>query len=338
MRQNGYRSQMFKNDSGPEFFFAQEQKRKNYLSLLKTRDQIRNWLKEKGYLEVLVPTLYAETVPDLNLESFRVDFQSVFDPNFKRQLYLQTSPELLMKQMLVSGFERIFYLGPVFRQGELSETHHPEFTMAEWYHVNWNYMDLMDELSEMLRQLFGIRKIRRLTMRDALLDSAGIDFLQLRTQKDLALAIQRKNSSLRVKGLDWSELFELALVEWLSPWLKAQGVILIYDWPSEFAMQGKIKDKEHLVCERFELYINGLEIANGYSEETDSEEMKKRFKTEIKKRKNLKREQVSLPEKFLASLKLGLPNCAGVSLGLERLCMALLGIDNLDQLLPFRTL
>ncbi len=325
----------FKN--GPERFLANQILKENYRFLLKTRDAIRNWLKSRGYLEMVLPALSPETVPDLNLESFPVNFQSVFDRRKKRRLFLQTSPELLLKRMMAAGFENIFYLGPAFRQGEFSAHHHPEFTMAEWYHKGADYQFLMAELEAMLSELCGIKKpIAKMTMREAMSKAADLDFLELTRTAQLARLLAGKIPGLKTSGMDWADLFELALVELLDPWLKNQGVIFIYDWPAPFAMQGKLKDDDSRLCERFELYLNGIEVANGYTENTHPEEMLMRLKAEMKKRKKLGRSEIPLPEKFLGSLRLGLPPCAGVSLGLERLCLALLRLESLDQLIPFR--
>ena len=309
----------------------------NYLFLLAARDKVRGFLKENGYLEVLIPTLFPETVPDINLESFVVTFQSVFYRRHKARLFLQTSPELLLKRMLASGFEAIFYLGPVFRQGEFAEKHHPEFTMAEWYRTGYSYSNLMSEMERMLATLFNIKHpIPRITMREAMIQASGIDFLKTQTSRQLAAEIKRRIKHFDPKGMDYCDLLEFAMVEWLDQWLADKPAIFIYDWPSQFSMQAKLNPKDKRLCERFELYMRGLEIANGYTEATDSAEMELRLRAEIKKRKKLGRKVTPMPVRFLQSLDRGFPACAGVSLGLERLCMGLLGLHNLDQLIAFR--
>lgn len=326
-----------KTGAGPERFLRSRDELENYLFLLKARDEIRGWLKLRGYLEVLIPVLSPETVPDLNLDSFSVGFESVFKIGEKRKLFLQTSPELLLKRMLASGFKRIFYLGPVFRQGEFAEKHHPEFTMAEWYHAGYSYLDLMAELEEMLSLLFLLKTpIPKITMQEALIQAAGIDFLSCHDKKRLACAIKEKNTYFKSRGMGWADLFEYAVVEWLSPWLEKRDAVFIYNWPGQTAMQGKLLSSDQRVAERFELYIRGIEIANGYTESTDAAEMEKRFKAEIRKRRALKRPSIPLPAKFLSGLKLGAPEAAGVSLGVERLCLALLGLNNMDQLMAYR--
>jgi elongation factor P--(R)-beta-lysine ligase len=322
---------------GPERFALRKDDLKNYRFLLQARDQIRSWLNRKGYLEAMVPTLSPETVPDLNLESFEVEFKSAFTNEPGRRLFLQTSPELLLKRMLAAGFERIFYLGPVFRQGEFAERHHPEFFMAEWYRAGINYLDLMKELEQMLGELFKVKTpVPKFKMRDALNEASGIDFLKLQDKQALAAAIKQRDPSFRSAGLDWVDLFEFAVVEWLQPWLEKQDAVFIHDWPAQTAMQGKLKLKDRRVAERFELYLRGTEVANGYTESTDAAEMEKRFRAEVRKRKRLGRMSVPLPGKFLKTLRSGMPGAAGVSLGLERLCLALLGLDDLDRLMAFR--
>ncbi len=322
--------------AGPERFPANPAHLENYRFLISAAGQIRAWMKQRGYTEVIIPCLSPETVPDLNLESFSLKFQSVFDPEHQQELFLQTSPELMMKRLLAAGLQNIFYLGPAFRQGELSKNHHPEFTILEWYRTGSDYLFLMRELDRMLSGLFGIKKIPRISMREALKKSAGWDFRDLQDPRKFARFLQKKIPGLKTKGSDWPELFERALLQWLEPWLAKQDAVFVYDWPSQLSMQAKLKDADPMLCQRFELYLKGREIANGYTEATDPGQMKKRLQAEIQKRKKLGRKNIPLPRKFLHSLELGLTPCAGVSLGLDRLCLALLNLDSLNQLLPFR--
>jgi len=337
MKRNGSEKPRRIKSIGPERFLENRAELHNYLFLLNARDKIREWLKSRGYLEALLPSLAPETVPDLNLESFAVEFKSVFIPGQKSTLYLQTSPELLLKRLLASGVSAVFYLGPAFRQGELAEKHHPEFTMAEWYRAGFSYLDLMAEMEKMLAGLFGLQKpFLRMTLREAMVQASGIDFLQLQKTSALARAIQSRLKSFDAQVMDFCDLLEFAMVQWLDPWLIAKDAVFIYDWPFQLAMQARLKPGDPRLAERFELYLRGLEIANGYTEAVAGSELKQRFRAEIQKRKKTGRKTVPLPEKFLAGIALGLPPCAGVSLGLERLCMALLGLDNLDRLMAFR--
>ena len=337
MKRNGSEKSRRIKSSGPERFVTDQTAYRNYMFLLEARDKLRAWLKNQGYLEAIIPSLSPETVPDLNLESFAVEFRSVFAPGRKSTLFLQTSPELLLKRMMAVGFSAVFYLGPVFRQGELAEKHHPEFTMAEWYRAGISYLDLMSEIEEMLVGLFGLKTpIPRMSFRDALFQASGIDFLKLQKTSALSRAIQSRAKFFDGRGMDFCELLEFAVVQWLEPWLITKEAVFIFDWPAQMAMQARLKPGNPKLAERFELYLRGLEIANGYSEALDASELKKRFSAEIRKRRKIGKEVIPLPKAFLASMSLGLPACAGVSLGLERLCMALLGLHNLDQLMAFR--
>jgi len=337
MRRSGYKSDI-KSGVGPERFLTLSEDRDNYLFLLDLRDRIRDWLKVRAYLEVLVPTISPETVPDLNLESIPVIFQSVFNPAYKRKLYLQPSPELLMKRLLVSGFKKIFYLGSAYRQGELGEAHNPEFTMIEWYQVGANYQDLMEELISLLEELSPglIGQVEKISLRTAFLEFSGLDILKLKKRDLLASAIKKKIPYFKSRGFSWEELFEFAFSQWLIPELEKRRVVLIYDWPKELSMQAKLNAQEPELCQRFELYLKGIEVANGYTELTSARELEKRFKREQERRKKAGKGVLPLPRKFLEGMKLGFPECAGVSLGLERLAMAIRGIDKLDKLLPFR--
>jgi len=337
MRRTGYKSDL-KPGIGPERFLTDSEDRDNYLFLLDLRDRIRDWLKLRGYLEVLVPTISPETAPDLNLESMPVIFQSVFNPAYKRNVYLQPSPELLMKRLIVSGFEKIFYLGSAYRQGELGEAHNPEFTMIEWYHRLADYQDLMVELISLLKELSPdlIGQVEKISLREAFLEFSGLDILKLKNRASLASAIKKKIPYFKSKGFSWEELFEFAFSQWLIPELEKRRAVLIYDWPQELSTQAKLKSQESGLCERFELYLKGIEVANGYTELSDARGLEKKFKREQARRRKAGKVVLPLPGRFLESIKSGFPECAGVSLGLERLAMAILGIANLDKLLPFR--
>ncbi len=310
-------------------------KKEDYLFLLRLRDQLREWLKEKGYIEILLPSLYPETSPDFNLESFEIEFKSVFNLSQKYKLYLQTSPELLMKRLISQGFDQIFYLGPAFRQGEYSSLHHPEFTIIEWYKRDANYFDLMDELEELAKDVFNLTTILRISFKKLLEKIAGRQFSNLSSQ-EIKNWLAQTNIDLTNK--DDEEIFEFIIVQYIEPFISKKEAVFIYDYPACLSMQAKLKEDNLCVCERFEFYIRGIEVANGYSEEFNKKELEKRFKQHLERREKAGKKLYPIPTKFLSELKEDIGRYAGVAFGLERLALALLNLDSLDQILPFREL
>ena len=306
----------------------------NYLFLLKARERIRQWLKSRGYLEVLVPSLSPETTPELHLESFSLQFASAFG-ELQSELFLQTSPELLMKRLLALGLEKIFYLGPAYRQGEYSPLHHPEFTIVEWYCPEKSYFELMDELEEMVSELFEVKSpIPRRNFSELVKKQAGADLL--------AFSPDELARWLKEKGLgDFSQspvlqIYDFIIVQFLEPAIKEFPLVFVYDYPGELSPQAKIHPENPRLSQRFELYLKGIEVANGYCEETDLEKIKTRFIREQEKRKREGKKIIPLPKRFLESLKKIPRDYSGLALGLERLVMAVLGLNSLDELLPFR--
>ena len=306
----------------------------NYFFLLKAREQIRSWLTSRGYLEVLVPTLSPEATPELNLEAFSTQFFSAFD-DFQSELFLQTSPELLMKRLLAEGLEKIFYLGPAYRQGEYSPFHHPEFTIVEWYASDKGYWELMDELEQMLGDIFELKSpIPREPFARLVEKEAGADLMAF-SHSELILWLKEKGRG-DFSQTPQEQIYDFIIVQFLEPAIKKFPSVFVFDFPSQLTPQAKIHPENPRFSQRFELYLKGIEVANGYCEETAPEEIKIRFIREQEKRKREGKKIIPLPKRFLESLKKISRDYSGLALGLERLVMAVLGLNSLDELLPFR--
>lgn len=297
----------------------------------------REFLFSRGYFEVDTPSLYSSPGTDLNIEAFSTGYTPGMDREVKqRDFYLHTSPELAMKRLLVSGFPAIFQVCRVYRNGEMGDIHQPEFIMAEWYRVGISYIELMDELELMLSGPFGFKSpFERRTIRDIFMATIGIDPLPPESRDMFAEYIYNETGDRYPAEASWEDLFYRIMVDYIEPWICSRPALFVYDYPARVAVLARLKPGDERVAERFELYVRGVELANGFSELTDAAEQRARFESDLAGRKLAGRELYPMPESFLESLSLGLPPCAGVSLGLDRLAMLMAEEENLAGVLPF---
>jgi lysyl-tRNA synthetase class 2 len=218
--------------------------------------------------------------------------------------YLQTSPEYQLKRLLAAGAPSIYQLGSVFRAGELGRLHNPEFTLLEWYRLGWDDVDLMAEVAELVNQVLG-----------------GDDYGYHRYQE-------------LVGDLDRSpEDLDLALVDALDS--LGPGRFFITHYPAEQAALARLHADGPRFAARFELVVDGVELANGYHELTDAEEQRRRFASDIERRRQAGKVELDIDERFLSALDAGLPDCAGVALGVDRLLMLQQGARSLSEVMAF---
>ncbi len=289
---------------------------------------IRKFFTARDVMEVDVPVMASATVTDPNIESFTVSFPS----DGPSKYYLMTSPEFYMKRLLVVGCGSIYYLGRAFRAEESGSRHSLEFTMLEWYRPQWNMLQLMDEVSALIAEFLS-GDVSRTTYRQVFLDNLGIDPHTASVTALKTLAHEKLSPAFGSddKGV-WLDLLFSHLVE---PQL--QGKVFVEQFPAAQAALAKtfIDEYGNKVAARFELYINGVEIANGYQEELDAEVLRARFLANLDMRKSRDQVLPAIDEKFLAAMSAGMPVCAGVALGVDRLLMAISGEKNIAAVLPF---
>lgn len=286
--------------------------------LLKT---LRAFFDARGVLEVETPLLCSGTITDPAIDPIGCDGR-----------WLQTSPEYPMKRLLAAGSGPIYQVCKAFRSGEAGPRHNPEFTLLEWYRPGFSLAQLMDEVAEVVIAILGVRPVQVLTYRELFQNTLGIDPHAASRETLEEFARQRLDYSGGEETRDtWLDLLLTHLVE---PQLK--DLVLVHDYPASQAALARLRDDgDVVVAERFELYVDGVELANGYLELTDPVEQRARFEADNQSLVARGEPARPIDEHLLAAMESGLPDCAGVALGLDRLLMMKLGSERLDRALSF---
>ncbi len=295
-----------------------------------TYSKIRQFMAERNVLEVETPVLSHATVTDVQLHSFCSEYSNPQAAS-ARTLYLQTSPEYAMKRLLASGTGAIYQISRVFRNEEQGKLHNPEFTMLEWYQPDYDHHQLMQEL-EMFLNLFATTHCEKTSYAEIFSQQTGLDPHTCDT-KELTMLAQQYGLSSSVE--ERPVLLDFIFSNKITSTLGNGRPLFVYDYPACQSALAKLSDSSPKVAERFELFINGMEIANGFHELTDAEEQLARFEQDLTLRKKEKRPDLSIDHLFLDALKRGLPDCAGVAVGIDRLLMAMTGAEDIREVLTF---
>lgn len=293
--------------------------------------RIRRFFAERGVLEVETPLLSAAAATDPHLDSFATQYHG---PGGDRALYLQTSPEFAMKRLLAAGSGPIYQLCKAFRNGEAGRYHNPEFTLLEWYRPGFDHHRLMDEMDALLAELIDAPAAQRITYRALFEHHLAIDPLESsgRQLRDVALAGGLTPPPLALDDRDgWLNLLLTHLIE---PRL-GRGPVFVYDYPASQAMLARLSGGDSPTAQRFEVYIDGVELANGFHELTDGDEQQRRFAGDLRARRTQSLAQVPADRRLIAALHHGLPDCAGVALGVDRLVMIAAGANRIDEVVTF---
>ncbi len=279
--------------------------------------EIRSFFLARDVLEVETPILSQAGVCDPHLQNLITEIND-------KKYYLQTSPEFAMKRLLCSGSGSIYQICKAFRNDEQGRLHNPEFTMIEWYRTDFDYCNLMDEVEELVSKLIGVKDFQRITYQDVFLQTVGVDPFSV--ERD-----QLEKIAGHVSGkITKNDLLDLIMGTKVLPALK--DAVFIFDYPADQAAMAKICGD---IAERFELIINGVELANGYTELTDPDEQKERFNHENKQRKLMGMETMQVDQHLLKAMSEGMPECAGVALGFDRLLMLIMNKNALSEVMPF---
>lgn len=309
---------------------------------------IRFFFDNHSFFEVETPVLQVCPVMDAHIHAFKTELKGL-DLKRERDLYLHTSPEFAMKKLLVAGVPRLYQLCHVFRNGEGSRLHSPEFTILEWYRAPGDYTDIMDDCVGLLRHCAEKLEVstyrhrehscnpfadwQKMSVAEAFDHYAGIplgDYLDDRDGFSAAIA----GKGIRVAADDrWDDLFFRVMAEKIEPHLGMDVPTFLYDYPVSMASLSRRKPEDPRYAERFELYVCGIELGNAFSELTDAAEQEKRFYEEMAIKNKLYGETYPLDKDFIAALKHGLPESGGIALGVDRLAMLASGADDIDLVL-----
>jgi elongation factor P--(R)-beta-lysine ligase len=314
---------------------------------------VREFFAARDYVEVDTPALQVSPGLEPHLQAFATALHDPRDGSV-RPRYQHTSPEFAMKKLLAGGLPRIWQLAHVFRDGERSATHHPEFAMLEWYRAGAGYRDLMDECEALLRcaqAAAGGEVLRwhgrradaagawqRLTVAEAFERFLGIDLLATAPAPAHPDAARLAAAAAAIgvaphPGDDWETRFFRIFLEHIEPQLGIGAPTILYDYPIAMAALSRPKPNDFRLAERFELYVCGLELANAFGELTDVVEQRRRFAADQAKRQALYGAAYPVDEDFLMALEHGMPECAGIALGFDRLVMLATGAAHIEDVL-----
>jgi len=308
---------------------------------------VRSFFIHRGYLEIDPPIASPWPSLDSNIDSVKV---KIHDMNGNpSELFLHTSPEHAMKKLLAAGSGDIFFLGKVFRDSEITDLHNPEFTMAEWYKNGASYNEIMDETEDLIiycaERVTGSLNISyqgesidlsspwgRISVKELFDDKAGIDIDKCMSLNSIREAAA-KTSVFFKDDDDWDTIFFRIFMEKIEPELGFKRPCFVTDYPAKNPLMAKLKDSDPNYVERAELFIAGIELANGYTELTDGNELLKRFRKE----QELRPDNLPIDTDLIKALNTGMPECSGIALGIDRLLMLLLDKKSINDVILFPT-
>ena len=300
--------------------------------------RVRAFFARLDVLEVDTPVLSraANTAPALS--SFKTYYHGPGAVKDEPR-YLHTSPEFPMKRLLAAGSGSIYQICKVFRDGESGARHNPEFTLLEWYRTGFDHLDLMDEVERLLKDVLAdvmpIDSVQHWSYRELFVEIAGIDpFTATVTELGMLLQSTYGVTAVGLANADIDAWLDLLMTHVIEPRL-GNGLMFVRDYPASQAALARLRPGSPPVASRFEVYLNGVELANGFHELADALEQRQRFDIELEQRRDRGDEVVRTDENLLSALRAGLPNCAGVALGLDRLLMLASGSKCLQDVIVF---
>ncbi len=291
--------------------------------------QIREYFINDGVLELETPILAPAASVDVHLDSFETSF---VQHKSKTPLYMQTSPEFHMKRFLSKYSHDCFQITKAFRNGEMGKRHNAEFSILEWYRVGMSYVELMEDVANVVRLACKRSDFSSHSYAEIFKTYLGVDIhsISLISLQDVCL---HHVTDYQIESLD--EGFDLLLTHVLEPKLAERGCVFVYDYPASQAALAKLSPKDTRLACRFELYIDGVEICNGFEELANAEEQEMRFEHDCKIREKMNKPNYPFDRKLIGALQSGFPACSGVAIGLDRLIMAALGKKELNEVMAF---
>ncbi len=314
---------------------------------------VRAFFDARDFVEVETPNWVAAPGTDVYLDPVQASFQDVHSAGEPISGYLHTSPEFAMKRLLCAGMERIWQMCKVWRNGEVTPMHNPEFTILEWYRAHAPVEAIMDDVEALTGELLGQgvtvagrdialdAGIQRVSMQQLVERACGFDLLEA-LEVDALIEACRTHELLSEASLGraererrWDELFFELQITHLDPYLAELGAVFVTDWPTPLAVLAQKNPDDPRVAQRFELYVGGVELANGFQELTDPVEQRERFEDDLRTRGERGLPALPTPERFLAALERGMPPSSGVAVGVDRYLMLAAGVDDIREVVPF---
>lgn len=296
---------------------------------------VREFFHTRNVLEVETPVLSLAGNTEPNIASFSLEFSGRTN-GAPRTRWLRTSPEFALKRLLAAGVGDCYELGRVFRDGEAGGRHNPEFSMLEWYRIGWDHLRLLEETVALVRAALALvgrdAGLRITTFRDLYWQALQLDPLTADSQ---VLRNALGDVDIDPTGLTRDDWLDLLMTHRLQPTFDRDSLLAVHDWPASQAALARIRNDDPPVAERFELYLGPLELANGYHELCDPGEQRARFERDAAVRAQRGLPRVPMDTALLAAMAHGLPACAGVAVGVDRLLMAMLGTSRIAELLAF---
>jgi elongation factor P--(R)-beta-lysine ligase len=304
--------------------------------------RVRSFFQDRGYVEVQTPTLSRDTVVDRYIDPVPVPGSGLACPAADAAVYyLQSSPEFAMKRLMAAGMDAIYQIAPAFRAGERGAFHNPEFTMLEWYRRGQTFQQAVAELAELAGQILGglggagMGVPQVMTYQAAFLSTAGVDPLAC-SVAELRQAASRAGVEL---GGQWEderdEWLNLVFAECVQPQLGTSAPVIVTHYPASQAALAQVCPRDARVAERYELFARGVELANGYHELLDPDELERRAVATAALRRGDGKEELPTHSQLLEAMRVGMPPCSGCALGLDRLVMLALGAAQIEEVLAF---
>ncbi|GAB4021481.1 MAG: EF-P lysine aminoacylase EpmA [Bdellovibrio sp.] len=302
----------------------------------KVLQSIRDFFKSRDFVDVLTPPMVENPGMEPHIHPFKV--VSAYPQQYS-QHYLHTSPEFHMKQLLSYGFKKIFTLNYCFRDEPHSRLHRPQFLMLEWYRAGEHYSKIQEDSLELIKFVASDLKNNNFiidesfltnepiifTIKEAFKNFVSLNLDDVLEAQDFKMWIKSHLPSVPLPSveLSWDDYFFLVFLNEIEPKLKQFPICLLKEYPASMAALSTLKPNDSSVCERFEIYLHGIEVANCYNELTNLSEQRKRFQFQNNLKKELYQYQLPEPKQFYATMQKGLPSSSGIALGVERLIMAL---------------
>jgi len=298
--------------------------------------RLRSLFYDQGFMEVHTPILSLDSVLDRYIDPIAVEGSAVGLPQFHdATFYLQTSPEFGMKRLMAAGADKIYQIAPAFRSGERGQYHNPEFTMLEWYRAGDSLDQAVDFLKGLVRAVLPESRPVSMTYQQAFLSSLGLCPLSCSIQ-DLEREAQRHELPLGTEwGHDRDEWLNLLFAEVIQPQLGTDQPVIVTHYPASQSALARICSQDPCVAERFELFLGGVELANGYHELLDAHQLVRRNQITSQLRQRDGKLVPKSESQLLAAMRCGLPECSGCALGLDRLLMVLSAADHIDRVISF---